>query len=481
MNEEGESILTENQILDRMGILDQNGRAILGFISSHAEVSPLAYFRIGDNNRGRGEENDTDKHYMATALDLACDFVVRSTADMRDLFREALAVKSQKPADEAGNERFRRAFNFVPQGQGALLEEFADADGPESPMLCSDCFHDAGLRLSAARIGQRDMSKCPNCGSQLGMKLSRMPVALLAREFFVSGTIERGRYGGSPVVQFNRHQPTSIEVMPWLEPDLRLIERTLGMGFFRYGPPLWTLGEVEPLKALQERSLRADVISRVLAEYPGRILDSDEWFYRLRKAPARPGDFDQYDSPPDEMLGRGRFDTAELPILYGSQDLEVCVHECRVAAEDEIYIATLVPQTRLKLLNLAEPLWEEHATDFESLDMALHMLFLAGSHSYEISREIASAAKKCGFDGLVYPSYFTLLRTGEIPFETAYGLSYRRFPDMHEQIRKNTISNLALFGRPIADRLVKVQCINKVILNKVEYMLHFGPLLAQSA
>jgi hypothetical protein len=472
-----ESILTQDQILDRMGILDRAGRAFLGFISSHADVSPLAYYRTGESNRGRGEENDIDKHYIATAVDLACDFILRANADMGALFPEAMAVESQKVAAEVGSERFRHAFEFIKQGQGALVDEFTAGDGPESPMLCSGCFHDVGLRLSAERIGQRDMSKCPNCGSQLGMKLNKIALAVLAKEFFVSGTIERGRYGGSPSVQFNRHQPTSIDVMPWLRPDLELIERTLGVGFFHYGPPLWTIGEVDPLKALQEKSLRADVISRILAEYPERILGSDESFYRLRKAPARPGDLDQYDPPPDEKLGQGRFDAAELPILYGSQDLEVCIHECRVAAEDEMYIATLVPQTALKLLNLSEPLREEHTTDFESLDMALHMLFLAGRHSYEISREIASSAQKRGFDGLVYPSYFTLLRTGGVPFETVYGSSYRRIPGFHEQIRKNTISNLALFGRPIADRLVKVQCINKVILNKVEYMLHFGPLI----
>lgn len=470
------SILTPGQILDRMGILDQAGRACFSFISSHADLSTLAYYKTGESNRGRGDENDIDKYYIATAVDLACHFVLRANADMKVLFQEAIAVKSQKVAVEAGSERFRNAFEFVKQGQGALLEEFTVGDRPESPMLCSECFHDVGLRLSAERIGQRDMSKCPNCGSQLGTKLSSRPVALLAREFFVSGTIERGRYGGSPAVQFNRYQPTSIDVMPWLRSDLELISRTLGVGFFHYGPPLWTLGEVEPLKALQEKSLQADIISRILSEYPERTLDSDEWFYRLRKAPARPGDFDQYDPPPAEKLGQGRFDTSEFPILYGSQDLEVCIHECRVAAEDEMYIATLVPQRRLKLLNLAEPLREEHVTDFESLDMALHMLFLAGRDSYEISREIASSAQKRGFDGLVYPSYFTSLRTGEIPFETAYGASNRRFLDMHE-LRKNTISNLALFGRPIANQLVKVQCINKVILNKVEYTLHFGPLI----
>jgi hypothetical protein len=113
--------------------------------------------------------------------------------------------------------------------------------------------------------------------------------------------------------------------------------------------------------------------------------------------------------------------------------------------------------------------------------MALHMLFLSGRHSYEISREIARAAQMSGFDGLVYPSYFTFLRTGGIPFETVYGMSARKFPQMREQIHKNTISNLALFGRPIANGSVRVQCINKVILEKVEYKLNFGPLLPRTA
>jgi hypothetical protein len=314
------------------------------------------------------------------------------------------------------------------------------------------------------------------------MKLSRKSVAELTQQFFVWGTIQRLKYGASPTVQFNKRQgTTTINVAPWLEPDLRLIERTLQVGFFHYGPRLWMVGEVEPLKALQELNTRAEVISRILNEYPGRILDTDECFYRLRKAPAHPDDFNQYDPPPDEKLGEGRFDTAELPILYGSQDLEVCLHECRVAAEDEVYIATLVPRRRLRLLNLAEALWEEHVTEFESLDMAVHMLFLAGRHSYEVSREIASAAQKRGFDGLVYPSYFTLLRTGATPFETTFGISHRRLPGIREHARKNTISNLALFGRPVADGSLAVQCINRVTLNKVEYRLHFGPLLVDRA
>jgi hypothetical protein len=481
LNGDRASILTEDQILDRLGILDQMGCAFFRFISSHAEVSPLAYYRTGGNNRGRGEENDVDKGYIATAVDLACDFILRADADLQGLFRKDLAASSPKPRPAARDERFEHALEYVLQGQGGNIEELISSDDSGAPLLCSNCFHDEGLRLSSARIGQKDMSKCPNCGSQGGMKLSRKSAAMLAQQFFVWGTIQRLKYGASPVVQFNKRRPTSIDVAPWLEPDLRLIERTLQVGFFHYGPRLWMVGDVEPLKALQELNTRADVISRVLNEYPGRILDTDECFYRLRKAPARPDDFHQYDPPPDEKLGEGRFDTAELPILYGSQDLEVCLHECRVAADDEVYIATLVPRRRLRLLNLAEALWEEHVTEFESLDMALHMLFLAGRHSYEISREIASAAQKCGFDGLVYPSYFTLLRTGATPFETTFGISHRRLPGFREHARKNTISNLALFRRPVADGSVAVQCINRVTLNKVEYKLHFGPLLVDRA
>jgi hypothetical protein len=170
---------------------------MLGFISSNADVSPLAYYRTGENNRGRGEENDHDKHYIATAVDWACDFILRADSDMQALFREALATSPQKAQTPARNERFEHAFEYVLQWQGAIVDEFANGDGPEGPLLCSDCFNDEGMRLSATAIGQRDMSKCPDCGSQVGMKLSRTSIATLAQKFFVSGTIARERYGVS--------------------------------------------------------------------------------------------------------------------------------------------------------------------------------------------------------------------------------------------------------------------------------------------
>jgi hypothetical protein len=121
-------------------------------------------------------------------------------------------------------------------------------------------------------------------------------------------------------------------------------------------------------------------------------------------------------------------------------------------------------------------LLQEDATEFESLDMAVHMLFLAGEHSYNITREIALEVHKAGYDGLVYPSYFSLLRTGGMPFETVYGISHRRIAQLADREKSKTIPNLALFGRPIEQGHVGVRCINKLILRRVEYDTHFGPV-----
>ncbi len=161
------------------------------------------------------------------------------------------------------------------------------------------------------------------------------------------------------------------------------------------------LGEVKPLKALQDTTTRAAIVKQLIAEHPAITVSAELTFYRVRKAPVRPTSFDEYDSPPADLSGANRFDTKDHPVMYASPDLQVCVHEMRVAAEDDLYVASLSPTKALKLLDLTEALREKAATEFDSLDMAVHMLCLAGDHSYEICRAIAVAAKDVGYDGLV--------------------------------------------------------------------------------
>lgn len=345
-----------------------------------------------------------------------------------------------------------------------------------SHIACSACFSDRGLRLDAERLGVIDTGACSNCDAIKGKKLSEEALGALAHRFFVWGSLWRCKYGAAPLIQFNLSQETCIDVSPWLAPDVKLFERLLGVGFFHYGPRLWMVGEVEPLKALQKSRSRRAVIDQILNEYPTTALSPDQTFYRIRVGPSEPAEPSQYDSPPAVFAGKGRLDSRNSPVLYASPDLQVCVHECRVSAEDEVYVATLAPKMHLRLLDLTTLLKEEEVTEFESLDMAVHMLFLAGKHAYTITREIADAARNSGFHGMVYPSYFSLLRLGTMPFQTVYGISHRRIPQYQEYEQAKAIPNLALFGRPIEDGTVAVECINKLILSRVEYDFHFGPV-----
>jgi hypothetical protein len=237
------------------------------------------------------------------------------------------------------------------------------------------------------------------------------------------------------------------------------------------------LGEIEPLKALQKLSSRASIVERIVREYPTREIESTLSFYRVRKDPKFPSEHYEYDSPPTSLAGTGRLDSSEKPVLYASPDLQVCVHECRVSAEDDLYVATLAPTRQLQFLDLSVILQEKDGiTEFESLDISVHMLFLAGEHSYNITRAIAFAASKAGFDGIIYPSYFSLLRLGAMPLRTTYGISHRRIPSLQVHEQSLAVPNLAVFGRPIEAGKIAVKCINKLVLSRVAYDFHFGPV-----
>lgn len=339
-------------------------------------------------------------------------------------------------------------------------------------LICSECFNDEGLRIDARQIGVLNKKACRNCNRKNGSKLTAKLISNLAHRFFVKGTSWKVEYGEAPLIQFNEHQKTSINFKEPLKSDVVLIEENINVGFFDYGPRLWMLGHIEPLKKLQTKKYRKEIIQRIVHEYPSLTLNNKAKFYRLRKNPKVPENHSEYDSPPKS--GNGRLDSNRLPILYASPDLEVCIHECRATAIDHLFVCTLVPKTDLKLLNLAVIL-EEDCTEFESLDISVQFLFYAESHSYEISREIAKAAKKSGFDGIIYPSYFSSLRTGSYPTETIYGISIRKFPQYKNMIENQIIPNVALFGRPIKENKISVECINKVILDRIDYHIHFGP------
>lgn len=372
---------------------------------------------------------------------------------------------------------FEKACEFIKSFEGGHFEHLVE-DDDKKVILCSNCFQDEGLKATAWKIGLEKKTTCPNCKFKYGNKLTRFLAKKVCYSFFVRGTIHKTEFGGSPVVQFNHEQfnKSTIDLPSWLDKDVNLLEQRLRIGLFYYGPRLWMIGDITPLLDLQNVRKRKKVINKILKEYPMLEIPQTHYFFRLRINPEKPDQASEYDSAPDGFLGMNRFDRINFPVLYGSPDLELCLHECRTTVEDSLFFGKLVPNKPLKLLDLSAHLSEE-GTEFESLDIAVRFLFLAGKHSYDICRDIAQAAMEAGYDGLRYPSFFSSLRTGENPFETIYGISIRRVPDLKEYIRSSTVSNLAIFGRPIHEGKIKVDCINKISINRIAYDIGFGPAL----
>jgi hypothetical protein len=370
-----------------------------------------------------------------------------------------------------------KTFQFILSQQGLNPYLIRDNSDSKTYLLCSECFINEGLKRNAFSIGNIIKKKCIQCNSKKGAKLNKADIRKLCYSFFVRGTIEKEKYGGSPIIQFNEYflGKSEVNFSKDLAQDAKLIEKYGELGMFYYGPRLWMLGKIRPLKQLQIKKNRDKVIDEIIAKYPKHLLYSEHYFYRLRINPKTPDSFSEYDSPPNNFLGKNRFDEKDSPILYGSPDLDLCIHECRVSSEDNIFVSKLYPSSSLKILNLCAVINEPDVTEFESLDLALHFLFLAGKHSYHICRRIAQKAKESGFDGIMYPSYFSNIRTGTVPFDTILGMSIRKIENLREFAESQAIPNLALFGRPIKDEKVKVASINKLFINQVHYETSFGP------
>jgi hypothetical protein len=137
------------------------------------------------------------------------------------------------------------------------------------------------------------------------------------------------------------------------------------------------------------------------------------------------------DNPPSARVEGYRLDSPTLPVLYASQAVEVS----SMSAEVQSY------RRRRSILS---------------------------------SRAIAERRKEHGFDGVIYPSYFSMVRLGVAPFDTNYGLSLRHHVDGYG--KAETIENLGLFGRPIEAGLIEVKCTNRLLLTKIKYEREFGPV-----
>ena len=344
-------------------------------------------------------------------------------------------------------------------------------------IACSDCFKDAAFKYMISSYGVHDTTiQCPHCGKCSGSKVDLNSLLNVMHLFFVNGTVHRTEYGGAPVLQMNdcRAYEDIESISADLNDDCRLLYQMTGWCVFLYGPRLCMVGFNDVLDDLRSDRIQY-AIDAILSSYPVVTMDRSQYYYRLRIDPNKPDDISEYDTPPTTVhrTSYGRLDSPDNNLIYLSSDLETCIHECRATVEDNIYVATLKVNKDLRLLDLTA-YFDEECTEFESVRLAVHHLFLASSHSYRISRQLANAIRDKGYDGVIYPSYFSHIRNGNDPFVDNYlGLSYFVYNKHYADIYQ--VRNYAIFGFPIQDGKLEVVSINHVRIKQVKYDMILCP------
>jgi len=79
-------LLSQDEIVTRMGDDVSTFRGTYKFLSAQVHSTPMAFYRTGEHDRGRGVESAVEKGYIAMALALAGKYVLRAARDMVGVF-----------------------------------------------------------------------------------------------------------------------------------------------------------------------------------------------------------------------------------------------------------------------------------------------------------------------------------------------------------------------------------------------------------
>ena len=329
--------------------------------------------------------------------------------------------------------------------------------------LCSDCFKDNGLRLEAKRIGKEHTNLCPNCGSSSGYTLDNDCLHELQIQFFSRATAPNQYRQDVAVLGVVEDAPDEYDIglalRPETQSDWALIREAIGGRLWFRSPRLFYLGITNHFGPYQ--SLPKDVVrDQIVPKLRFTELNTLTTIYRIRLNLNDHNKFDegQFDSPPNpRRRGFGRFDNGKLPLFYGSPNLQVCIHECRVTLVDDIFVASLKPKKKLSLIDLTGNYDQPDDIDpFDDLEWFFRGLMNASHPNvYRYCRRIAQTIREMtNADGFVYNSYYTNI-AGDSEGRTV---------------------NYALFGHPLSEGKLGITSINTVRLERIRYDYHLGPL-----
>ena len=330
----------------------------------------------------------------------------------------------------------------------------------ETAIACIACFVNFGFKKVLGEVAHQSEGPCPNCGSKETLKLDRSGMERAISDFFISGSYITGTF--APVYQVNESNSSPANFDATLSADAHLASALTGLVIFDYGPPTWRVGCGELSDEFEAGgALRYWAAMDLIKAAESFVVPTEALLFRVRRNPendetiSTPAAFD----PPPSSIPRefGRLDEEDHPVLYVSDDIELCLHECRVSISDEIVVATLIPTRELRIIDLCTRIKWRGGTPFEDPNIYVEYLFRNRGSALEHCRALARAARDAGYDGIRYVSYYAQAK--------------------HHQ----KSLNLAIFGHPLSRGLLRLQSLNRVRISDMNYAFRMGPVLYQDS
>jgi hypothetical protein len=327
---------------------------------------------------------------------------------------------------------------------------------PFDALACPKCFRNYGFRQTLILLCQEASGACPQCGCDGILKADRSSLEKAVIDFFVGGSYITGTY--APVYQVNERQTHPGIFDPTLASDAELVRHLTGLVVFDYGPPLWRIGRTELYDEFEAGGeLQHWAAADLVKAANSIVVPAGSWLFRVRlnpKADESIATAAAFDPPPPAIQRTpGRWDDPGHPVLYVSDDVELCLHECRVTISDEIVVATLSSVRDLRILDLSSPILWDARTPFDDPNVFVGIMCRSRGSWLEYCRIISRITHDAGYDGIRYVSYYAQAKHAPQSL------------------------NLALFGRPINDGVLGLESVNRIRIADVTYQFGFGPVL----
>jgi hypothetical protein len=302
------------------------------------------------------------------------------------------------------------------------------------------------------------------------VKLDRAKAEELFRHFYVDSS-RAAVYLPSVFVQGTGAQD-SFGFEESAQADFHLLTGLLGTGLRRNTPHTYLLGFTE-VRSKIEDALRQDPalaseetaeglregLNALLAIGSEVDLSDDEAIYRARISPVQPLAAMEYDSPPIDKATANRIARKGDRVLCASLSIETCLVEIRPHIDEvihhRVYVATLRAKSRLKLIDLTQPLEKVRSADLPPWSdpaFTISAFFEPNQNSYHLTQLLSGFIRRRGYDGIVYPSAMGCIAG-----------------------REGIWKNIAIFGAPISENRLRVESINRILVKRIINDFELGP------